>query len=138
MTPTPPSRPAVRVPGRVAITELSGSESVAHFDLGALTWVSLSAGIHPYSVGEMHDFHMVPDQCFYFGPDGALRRARGCLMARITLEKLRHAYGPKPTRREDYALKEIDLDMGRTGPRRPCSVRRDAESPRCSTSFRAC
>ena len=31
-------------------------------------------------------------------------------MARITLSKLRHAYGPNPKGPQDYALKEIDLE----------------------------
>lgn len=72
ITPTPPSAPSFPIEGEVQITELSGSESVAHFALGSLTWVSLSAGIHPYRVGEMHRFHMIPGQCFYFGADGSL------------------------------------------------------------------
>lgn len=72
VTPTPPDEPSEVFDGRVQITELSGSESVAHFDLGGRTWVSISTGIHPYRLGETHRFHMVPGQCFYFGADGSL------------------------------------------------------------------
>ncbi|MEM9048811.1 MAG: ABC transporter ATP-binding protein [Pseudomonadota bacterium] len=72
VTPTPPRAPSVAIEGRVQITELSGSDSIAHFDVGALTWVSLASGIHPYRVGEAHSFHMVPAECFYFATDGAL------------------------------------------------------------------
>lgn len=76
VTPTPPEDLSVPVTGQVQITELSGSESVAHFLVGGRTWVSLSAGVHPYSVGEEHEFHMIPSQCYYFGADGSLA-ARG-------------------------------------------------------------
>ncbi|MEP3524494.1 MAG: ABC transporter ATP-binding protein [Hyphomicrobiales bacterium] len=36
-------------------------------------------------------------------------------MAKITLEKLRHSYMPNPTRPEDYALQEINLDWNDGG-----------------------
>jgi glycerol transport system ATP-binding protein len=36
-------------------------------------------------------------------------------MAKITLSKLRHSYMPNPTRPDDYALKEIDLDWSDGG-----------------------
>ena len=39
------------IEGRVLIAELSGSESVVHFDLDGQTWVSQSHGIHPFEVG---------------------------------------------------------------------------------------
>ena len=41
------------VEGRVLIAELSGSESVVHFDFGGRTWVSQSHGIHPFEVGSI-------------------------------------------------------------------------------------
>ncbi len=68
----PPDDVSVAIRGRVQITELSGSESVAHIDVGGHTWVSLSTGVHPYRVGEEHEFHMIPGQCFYFSADGNL------------------------------------------------------------------
>ncbi|MHA3915463.1 ABC transporter ATP-binding protein [Halovulum sp. GXIMD14793] len=58
--------------GRVQVTELSGSESSAHFSIDDLNWVSLSAGVHPYRVGEDHRFYFDPSNCFYFAPDGTL------------------------------------------------------------------
>lgn len=58
--------------GTVLVTELSGSESSAHFTLGDNNWVSLSHGTHPYRVGEEHEFFLDPSHCFYFGPDGSL------------------------------------------------------------------
>ncbi|MCP4819479.1 MAG: ABC transporter ATP-binding protein, partial [Shimia sp.] len=48
----------------------SGSESSAHFDMGQGSWVSLSHGVHPYEVGEAHDFFLDPSACLYFTPDG--------------------------------------------------------------------
>lgn len=62
----------VALSGRVLVTELSGSESSAHFRMGENTWVSLSAGVHPFEVGRDHHFYMDPAHCFYFAPDGAL------------------------------------------------------------------
>jgi glycerol transport system ATP-binding protein len=62
----------VELTGRVLVTELSGSESSAHFRMGDDTWVSLAPGVHPYSVGSDHKFYMDPSHCFYFAPDGAL------------------------------------------------------------------
>lgn len=61
----------VRLSGRVQVTELSGSESSAHFELGLQSWVSLSPGVHSYSVGEIHDFYMDPSACYFFAPDGS-------------------------------------------------------------------
>lgn len=57
--------------GTVQVTELSGSESSAHFTIGDQNWVSLAHGVHPYEVGEDHQFFLDPSKCFYFAPDGA-------------------------------------------------------------------
>ncbi|MBM2578027.1 ABC transporter ATP-binding protein [Jannaschia sp. Os4] len=66
-----PMANGVALEGTVAVTELSGSESSAHFDLDGRPWVSLAHGVHPYRVGEPHTFHMDPADGFWFGPDGA-------------------------------------------------------------------
>lgn len=65
---------AARVPitGTVGVTELSGSESSAHFDFQGQGWVSLAHGVHPYAIGEDHQFYMDPSRCFFFAPDGSL------------------------------------------------------------------
>ncbi len=60
----------VALNGQVLVTELSGSESSAHFQLGKVAWVSLAPGVHAYSVGEDHVFYMNPVHCLYFGADG--------------------------------------------------------------------
>lgn len=61
----------VPVTGRVQITELSGSESVAHFTLAGQSWVSQSHGVHPYQVGDLHQFHIDTRGCLYFWPDNS-------------------------------------------------------------------
>ncbi|UWR21606.1 ABC transporter ATP-binding protein [Sulfitobacter sp. S190] len=62
----------VALNGTVLVTELSGSESSAHFQMGDDGWVSLAHGVHPYEVGADHAFFMNPDNAFYFAPDGRL------------------------------------------------------------------
>ncbi|MEM6825445.1 MAG: ABC transporter ATP-binding protein [Pseudomonadota bacterium] len=71
VTPLRASDRDVELKGQVIVTELSGSDSSAHFQLGAEAWVSVAAGVHPYSVGEEHTFFMNPIHCRYFGADGA-------------------------------------------------------------------
>ena len=60
----------VRITGRITITELTGSQSSAHFDFADVSWVSLSQGVHPYGIGENHTFYMDASKCFLFAPDG--------------------------------------------------------------------
>lgn len=72
VSPRPGAATGVELTGQVLVTELSGSESSAHFRMGDVTWVSLSPGVHPYSIGADHRFYMDPAHCFYFAPDGAL------------------------------------------------------------------
>ena len=67
-----PAEHAVRLNGRVLVTELSGSESVAHFDIDGRTWVAQSHGVHPYEVGAAHDFFIDVEGCLYFDADGRL------------------------------------------------------------------
>jgi len=62
----------VELRGTIQVTELSGSESSAHFALGTDAWVSLAHGVHPYEVGEEHAFFMDPAACYFFGPDGSI------------------------------------------------------------------
>ena len=67
-----PQAGAVRLTGKVMVTELSGSESSAHFRMGEDNWVSQAPGVHAFRVGEDHDFYLDSTRCFYFAPDGAL------------------------------------------------------------------
>jgi glycerol transport system ATP-binding protein len=69
--PAPGRGGGVEVDCRVLIAEISGSESVVHFDLGGLTWVSLSHGVRGFKVGETARFELDVARCLYFAPDGA-------------------------------------------------------------------
>ena len=60
------------VDGRVLVTELSGSESVIHLDVGGSTWVSQSHGIHAFSVGSTARLHVDVDRGLFFGANGEL------------------------------------------------------------------
>jgi glycerol transport system ATP-binding protein len=72
VTPRRSAEQAVQLNGRVLVTELSGSESVAHFDMNGRTWVAQSHGVHPYKVGTAQDFFVDIDGCLYFDADGDL------------------------------------------------------------------
>jgi len=60
------------VDGRVLVAELSGSESVLHFELDGRTWVSQSHGIHPFPVGSTAKLYIDVDRTFFFGADNSL------------------------------------------------------------------
>ncbi len=60
----------VRVEGRVSIAEISGSESVVHFDMHGSTWVSQSHGVQRFRVGETAVFVLDVAHGLYFGADG--------------------------------------------------------------------
>jgi glycerol transport system ATP-binding protein len=60
----------VPLKGVVQITELSGSQSVAHFAVGDAIWVAQSNGVHPYRVGDTHDFYLDVRRGLYFDADG--------------------------------------------------------------------
>ena len=61
---------AIKVVGRVAIAEISGSESVVHFDLHGRTWVSQSHGVLGFDVGSTAEFCLDVSRALYFAPDG--------------------------------------------------------------------
>ena len=67
--PHPTGGADVALAGTVGVTELSGSESSAHFSLGGRPWVSLAHGVHPYRVGEERAFHMDPANGFWFAAE---------------------------------------------------------------------
>lgn len=71
VTPFSTTTNTVPLVGEVLVTELSGSESSAHFRMTDSDWVSLSHGVHPYEIGQQHPFYLDPTACFYFAPDGA-------------------------------------------------------------------
>jgi len=61
---------AITVEGRVAIAEISGSESVVHFDLHGRTWVSQAHGVLGFDVGSTAVFSLDVSRALYFSPDG--------------------------------------------------------------------
>ena len=70
VTPERTGEGQVPLEGVVQITELSGSESVAHFTAGDQTWVAQSDGVHPYRLGQSHAFYLDVSRALYFGADG--------------------------------------------------------------------
>ena len=60
----------VRVNGRVSVAEISGSESVVHFDLHGRGWVSQSHGVHRFAVGAAAEFTLDVEHGLYFNTDG--------------------------------------------------------------------
>jgi len=72
ITPSSPKKDAETIEGRVLVAELSGSESVIHFDMNGATWVSQSHGIHPFEVGETARLYVDVDRSFFFVADDRL------------------------------------------------------------------
>jgi glycerol transport system ATP-binding protein len=72
ITPMAQKEDAATLEGRVLVAELSGSESVLHFNMNGQTWVSQSHGIHPFPVGSMARLFVDVDQSFFFGEDNKL------------------------------------------------------------------
>ncbi|TMJ41568.1 MAG: ABC transporter ATP-binding protein [Alphaproteobacteria bacterium] len=70
--PTNGSQEKATIEGRVLVAELSGSESVIHFDMNGQTWVSQSHGIHPFEVGSTAKLHVDVDRSYFFDANGAL------------------------------------------------------------------
>jgi glycerol transport system ATP-binding protein len=60
----------VNVEGVVSIAELSGSESVVHFDLLGQTWISHSHGVRGFKVGAVAAFRLDVARCLYFDAAG--------------------------------------------------------------------
>jgi glycerol transport system ATP-binding protein len=77
-----PSDDARAFRGKVAVTEISGSESFVHLDLGFATWVSLVLGVHDWEPGAAAEISVDPRRLFVFDPDGLLLRAPDSFAAR--------------------------------------------------------
>jgi glycerol transport system ATP-binding protein len=60
----------VEIPGKVLITEISGSESVVHFEHAGHGWISQAHGVHAFNVGDTASFYFDAGQALYFTPDG--------------------------------------------------------------------
>jgi glycerol transport system ATP-binding protein len=62
----------VPIRGRVLVTEISGSESVIHFELAGQNWVCQSHGVHPFEVGEDAQLYADVGRAMFFDPSGNL------------------------------------------------------------------
>ncbi len=60
----------VSVDGRVSIAEISGSESVVHFEMQGQIWISQSHGVHTFAVGEIAHFRLDVARGLYFESNG--------------------------------------------------------------------
>jgi len=63
---------SVEINGKVLISELSGSESLIHFTIGKLNWVSLSSGVQQKNIGENTKLFMNVDEFLYFDTNNRL------------------------------------------------------------------
>ena len=124
----------VRVSGQVSVAEISGSESVVHFDLHGLGWVSQSHGVHRFAVGATADFRLDVDARPVFRCPRALCQrgwpldGTGVAMARIGLKNVRHSYREHPASDADWAVKAPERRMGRRQCQRtarPVGLRQD-------------
>jgi glycerol transport system ATP-binding protein len=68
--------------GKVAVTEISGSESFVHLDVGFATWVSLVMGVHDWKPGAAAEIRVDPHRAFVFDTAGLLIRAPEAAAAR--------------------------------------------------------
>ncbi|WP_423197649.1 MULTISPECIES: ABC transporter ATP-binding protein [unclassified Cupriavidus] len=62
---------AVMVPGRVALAELSGSDTFVHVDTAAGNLVAQFSGVHDFALGAPLALHLEPSQLYLFDADGA-------------------------------------------------------------------
>ncbi len=67
----------IKIDGRVLITEISGSESVVHFEHAGQSWISQSHGVHALKIGKTAEFHFDPAHCLYFDDSGTHIETRG-------------------------------------------------------------
>jgi glycerol transport system ATP-binding protein len=63
---------SVPIWGRVLVTEISGSESVIHFELGGHAWVSQSHGVHRFEVGEDAQLYADVGRAMFFDSSGKM------------------------------------------------------------------
>ncbi len=56
----------IRVRAKVAVTELTGSESYIHLDVANMRWVLLAKGIHHFDVGDTVDIFLDPVHFYVF------------------------------------------------------------------------
>ena len=65
------------VEGTVQVAEISGSESMVHFDVHGQPWVSLAHGVHTFDVGQTSRFHIDVNHSMLFSMQGDLVASMG-------------------------------------------------------------
>jgi glycerol transport system ATP-binding protein len=65
----PPLADAVCLGGTVSVTEITGSESFVHVDVGTGHWVALLRGVHDLPPGAQVTAGVDPRRVFVFGAD---------------------------------------------------------------------
>ncbi|WP_075215400.1 ABC transporter ATP-binding protein [Mongoliimonas terrestris] len=76
-----PGGAAVSLPARVAVTEITGSESFVHVDVADARWVALAHGVRNFDVDDRITVHVDPDRLFVFDAAGRLAAAPRALQA---------------------------------------------------------
>ena len=72
VTPNRQHKSDVPIDGVVEVAELSGSESIVHFEAFNGAWVSLSHGVHAYDSGEKAQLFADVSKAFFFDKSGNL------------------------------------------------------------------
>jgi len=67
--------PGFNFPGEVRVTELSGSESFVHVDVGVGVWVCLAPGVHEWQPGAHVEARVDANRVFVFDASGVLATA---------------------------------------------------------------
>ncbi|PLX37776.1 MAG: ABC transporter ATP-binding protein [Hyphomicrobiales bacterium] len=70
IAPEPTGSESVPVRGKVLVSELSGSETVIHMDIGPQSWVSQLSGIHFYDIGHHATLHADMSRAMLFTESG--------------------------------------------------------------------
>jgi glycerol transport system ATP-binding protein len=68
---------ALSFPGTVSVTEISGSESFVHVDVGLGVWVCLVSGVHDWQPGAAVEVRVDARRAFVFDAAGGLAAAAG-------------------------------------------------------------
>ncbi len=63
---------AIAVKAKVAVTEITGSESYVHIDIAGIRWVLLAPGIHNFDVHETIEVFMDPSKFYVFDKNDSL------------------------------------------------------------------
>jgi glycerol transport system ATP-binding protein len=67
-----PGEGSVPIRAKVAITEITGSESYVHVDFADARWVALTHGVRVINPDELIQLYLVPERFFIFDMSGAL------------------------------------------------------------------